>query len=171
MNVKIIIMGCGCNKGKKNKPTTNILKETLQKAVAESKGEPINIVAPVKNGKLQTPKLVDKATMDRVKKNQDARIKEHKEGVKPPSLMKRAFNFAKATKEYVKDGMQNVDKAIYIKRLEICKRCPIFNAEKGTCNKCGCFMEIKAKWKVSTCPDEPSRWPDPNIKVKEYGDN
>ena len=35
------------------------------------------------------------------------------------------------------------------------------------CGKCGCLVQHKAKWQTTTCPDEPSRWPQKN-KIKDY---
>ena len=82
-----------------------------------------------------------------------------KKEVEKPGFVKKAFNFAKATSEYVRNGMQNVNAEMYKARLDICKTCPIFDEKKGTCTKCGCYIEVKAKWATSTCPDDPPRWP------------
>lgn len=38
------------------------------------------------------------------------------------------------------------------KRFDICKECPLFNAELGICEDCGCFMENKTKQKGAECP-------------------
>jgi|9_EtaG_2_1085328.scaffolds.fasta_scaffold02248_8 hypothetical protein len=74
---------------------------------------------------------------------------------KMPSLTKRAFNFAKSATEYVRSGMQNVSETQYETRLKICEVCPFRKDTK--CSKCGCYIEVKAKWSTSTCPD--NRWP------------
>jgi len=74
---------------------------------------------------------------------------------KMPNLAKRAFSFAKSATEYVRSGMENVSEAQYETRLKICEVCPF---RKDTqCTKCGCYIELKAKWATSTCPD--NRWP------------
>jgi len=76
-------------------------------------------------------------------------------GGKMPSLAKRAFSFAKSATEYVRSGMENVSETQYETRLKICEVCPF---RKDTqCTKCGCYIELKAKWATSTCPD--NRWP------------
>tara|TARA_R110002012_G_scaffold261340_1_gene443215 strand:+ start:12205 stop:12747 length:543 start_codon:yes stop_codon:yes gene_type:complete len=174
-------MGCGC--GKKKGPgvdnTSDALKKTLTtQMLRANKNEPINIVAPVnrKTGQVTNPRVVSKAQFDKFQAQQKQReaIERNKNPhikppTTPPSLLKRAFNFAKATKEYVSSGMHDVSKEMYAKRLTICKRCPIFNAKTSTCTKCGCFMTVKAKWATSTCPDTPSRWPE--VKISKDGNN
>jgi hypothetical protein len=37
--------------------------------------------------------------------------------------------------------------------------CPHLKKEATPrCGLCGCLVEMKAKWKTTTCPDKPSRW-------------
>jgi len=166
-------MGCGCSKKKSpgvQTTSSNLLKKTLANAALRAKkNEPINIVAPVKDGKVTKPRVVSQEEMDKFQARQKQKNPLVKPPVTPPSLMKRAFNFAKATSEYVKSGMHDVSEEMYAKRLTICKRCPIFNAKTGTCTNCGCFMTVKAKWATSTCPDTPSRWPE--VKINKDGNN
>ena len=85
---------------------------------------------------------------------------------KMPSMAKRAFNFAKSATDYVRSGMDNVEEEVYHTRLSICNDCPF--RKKSTCTKCGCFIEVKARWSVSTCPD--NRWPQ-LIKNNKDGNN
>ena len=42
------------------------------------------------------------------------------------------------------------------KRLDTCNDCSQFNKESKRCYLCGCFMEQKIKFTVSTCP--ASKW-------------
>jgi hypothetical protein len=37
-------------------------------------------------------------------------------------------------------------------RLNICLSCPDLIKLTKTCSKCGCFMELKTKVKMSVCP-------------------
>lgn len=39
---------------------------------------------------------------------------------------------------------------IYKKRLHICKQCDYLVA--GTCQACGCYVELRAAVKISRCP-------------------
>ena len=43
-----------------------------------------------------------------------------------------------------------VAKEEYERRLSICKECEKLNA--GTCNACGCYVELRALTAVSHCP-------------------
>lgn len=45
-----------------------------------------------------------------------------------------------------------VDDGEYDRRLAICKECEKLNA--GTCNACGCYVELRATAKVSHCPNK-----------------
>ena len=38
----------------------------------------------------------------------------------------------------------------YEMRLNICKNCDLLNA--GTCNACGCYVELRAAAKAGSCP-------------------
>ena len=83
------------------------------------------------------------------------KIPETKPETKMPSLAKRAFSFAKSATDYVRSGMENVSETQYQTRLKICEVCTF--RKDSTCTKCGCFIEVKAKWATSECPDK--RWP------------
>lgn len=43
-----------------------------------------------------------------------------------------------------------VDDDEYDRRLSICKECE--SLDRGTCNKCGCYVELRAAAKSSDCP-------------------
>lgn len=45
---------------------------------------------------------------------------------------------------------ERVTEKIYEDRLKICLECEHLNA--GTCNACGCYVELRALAKVSRCP-------------------
>lgn len=77
---------------------------------------------------------------------------------KLPSIFKMAANFAKDLTKYVKEGAPNVTHKQYLARLETCKKCPHLIAPTMRCGKCGCMLEHKAKWRTTTCPDNPQRW-------------
>lgn len=55
--------------------------------------------------------------------------------------------------EKYKSAIKNEDKVpeeMYEKRLTICKDCEKLN--DGTCNACGCYVELRALSKSSGCP-------------------
>ena len=43
-----------------------------------------------------------------------------------------------------------VSENLYETRLAICKDCELLNA--GTCNGCGCYVELRALSKTGKCP-------------------
>lgn len=45
-----------------------------------------------------------------------------------------------------------VSDTLYEERLSVCKTCEKLNA--GTCNSCGCYVELRALGKVSSCPNK-----------------
>ena len=77
-----------------------------------------------------------------------------------PSIFKMVKQFASEVTEYVKNGAPNVTLEQYAERLDICKSCSWYSENMARCNNCGCFLEAKAKWKTSTCPLNPPKWPD-----------
>lgn len=44
----------------------------------------------------------------------------------------------------------------YALRLSACRECG--HLQRGTCARCGCFVEIRAAKKSQRCPDVPARW-------------
>lgn len=47
-----------------------------------------------------------------------------------------------------------VEDAVYSARLAVCKECDYLN--EGTCNACGCYVELRAAAKSGNCPY--SKW-------------
>lgn len=59
--------------------------------------------------------------------------------------------------EQYKDAIKKCDKVEeekYEQRLGVCKQCDYLNS--GTCNACGCYVELRALGKLSKCPY--SKW-------------
>ncbi len=52
------------------------------------------------------------------------------------------------------DIRDKVSDAIYESRLDVCKECDYLN--EGTCNACGCYVELRAATKAGNCPY--SKW-------------
>ena len=44
------------------------------------------------------------------------------------------------------------DQELIEQRLAICKVCPAFRPKSQTCNKCGCFMQLKTTLIQAKCP-------------------
>lgn len=44
----------------------------------------------------------------------------------------------------------------YASRLARCRACE--HLQRGTCARCGCYVEIRAARKKQRCPEVPARW-------------
>lgn len=84
---------------------------------------------------------------------------------KSPSFFKKAQNFTTSVVNYVSSGMVNVSDPIKQERMAICRACPFFNSSNTTCNKCGCFLEIKTGWASEKCPE--GKWDE--VKTQSSG--
>jgi len=83
----------------------------------------------------------------------------------PPSLIQKAQNFATSVVNHISNGMVKVSDPIKKERMEICRACPFFNASNTTCNKCGCFLEVKTGWASEKCPE--GKWDE--VKTQSSG--
>lgn len=82
----------------------------------------------------------------------------------PPVLVPTFKDMAFSLTQAVKDNLQQIamrgvllaEEDEVNKRIEICKACEFFMRHQDRCSKCGCYMNIKARLKVSKCP--VSKW-------------
>ena len=89
-----------------------------------------------------------------------------RKAVEPPSLVRRAFNYAAAIFNYVRKGRPVVSEKEAARRLAICtggetgSPCDWYNAEKGVCGhvKCGCPLVRKVVLSTEHCPLSPPKW-------------
>lgn len=51
---------------------------------------------------------------------------------------------------------ERTSEKIYNARLEACRQCD--HLVRGTCMKCGCYVEVRAAGRNGGCPDTPDRW-------------
>ena len=77
--------------------------------------------------------------------------------MKKPSFLDMIKNFASEITEYAKKGAPNVTESEYAERVQECDACPHLDRENMRCGLWGCFVEHKARWQTSNCPDH--RWP------------
>ena len=75
-----------------------------------------------------------------------------------PSVIQMGWNLTKAIAMHVKDGMSKVSTKEYEERLKICDDCPLRDKNRCTHMKCGCKLNLKARWKSEKCPD--GKWPE-----------
>tara|TARA_R100001594_G_scaffold139074_1_gene183170 strand:+ start:398 stop:634 length:237 start_codon:yes stop_codon:yes gene_type:complete len=71
-----------------------------------------------------------------------------------PSFLSMVKSIAKDTANWVKNGAKKVSKEEYIRRAEVCDSCVHFIHKSNTCGVCGCWMDVKAKWKTTKCPKD-----------------
>ena len=82
-----------------------------------------------------------------------------------PSFREMLSNFSRDLFEYAKAGAPNVNEDTYKARLQECDACPHLKRDEMRCGLCGCYIEHKAKWRTSNCPDD--RWKKANIDDRE----
>ncbi len=63
------------------------------------------------------------------------------------------YEYVKKTRAMLPDADRASDE-LYEKRIDVCKECDSLLA--GTCQKCGCYVEIRAALKSNACPVK--RW-------------
>ncbi len=69
-----------------------------------------------------------------------------------------AEELLKSVRELI-DGLghdERADEATYQARLKLCMSCD--SLVSGTCQKCGCFVELRAAKRTQYCPSEDKRW-------------
>jgi len=77
------------------------------------------------------------------------------EPLKPPPLMRQAWNLAQSLTDFVADGCKTVTEDQYRQRLEICDGCRF--RRKSRCVRCGCYLVLKARGRAFRCPAD--KWP------------
>jgi hypothetical protein len=69
-----------------------------------------------------------------------------------PSLLQQAASAAKAAARFAASGFAIASAEEAERRMAICRTCPEFNAIDVRCYQCGCFLKVKVKDQVETCP-------------------
>lgn len=100
--------------------------------------------------------------IERLLKLANKRIEERKKGLprslpvtnqKKPSIIEKGVNFVKSAVKHVANGMKKVSKKEMNRRIDICKGCEFFtDGDRPRCSKCGCHLNIKARWESAHCP-------------------
>ena len=57
-----------------------------------------------------------------------------------------------STIKYIEDGAIDVSEDIFNNRISICSSCHLYDVNRKKCTKCGCFLDIKARWATESCP-------------------
>jgi hypothetical protein len=72
-----------------------------------------------------------------------------------PPILSSLWNLAKSLEVFIVDGCRTVTKEQYETRLTVCDRCDF--RRENRCLKCGCWIALKARGRVFTCPE--GLWP------------
>jgi len=75
--------------------------------------------------------------------------------VKPPPVVRQAWNFARAVADFMRDGMKLVSHEEHRQPLETCDSCE--PRRGGRCMRCGCRLRVKARGHAFRCPLD--KWP------------
>lgn len=75
--------------------------------------------------------------------------------VEPPSLLRKAANFAGALAGHAAAGFPQAPPEVLTERLATCQTCE--HLDGRACRVCGCFVGEKAKWAEQECP--VGKWP------------
>lgn len=71
-----------------------------------------------------------------------------------PDALRKIVNFGKAAVAHVATGAAAADEETFASRMECCAKCDLYDSETKSClhRRCGCRIEIKARWKEQSCP-------------------
>lgn len=77
----------------------------------------------------------------------------NKDQKKLPPLKRMAKTFLDSSYKQLRAGNpQRTDEEI-ARIKDICMECPHLIKEKMRCSKCGCFVDVKARWQTAHCPE------------------
>jgi len=80
----------------------------------------------------------------------DSKIWERRAPPQPPSAKEMAKGFMSSAGEVITSGIKFADDKTYQARMESCQPCEFFVNKR--CMRCGCYMNIKAKFAAMHCP-------------------
>lgn len=69
-----------------------------------------------------------------------------------PSLARQAANLVGAAGRFVASGLKLVRQTEYDRRRTICVECPLYDAVRDRCARCGCSVAVKPWLKAEHCP-------------------
>ena len=73
--------------------------------------------------------------------------------MKKPGKLKKLSNFTLAAAKFAAGGFIESSKEVYDSRVLTCLACKYYDLDTDDCNKCGCPIEVKAKWSTESCPE------------------
>jgi ribosomal protein L32 len=79
-------------------------------------------------------------------------VKKEKETVNI-NIFKKTTNISKSFLNHMMNGFRPVNNSVRQERLDICKKCELYQESNKTCKECGCYLEIKTSWVSESCPE------------------
>jgi hypothetical protein len=76
--------------------------------------------------------------------------------MKKPGKLKKLSNFTLAAAKFAAGGFIESSKEVYDSRVLTCLACKYYDVDTDDCLKCGCPIEVKAKWNTESCPE--NKW-------------
>jgi hypothetical protein len=73
-----------------------------------------------------------------------------------PRMAQKAWSLATSIAAFVADGCSTIAHDVFRTRLETCDGCD--RRRDNKCLECGCYLPIKARWRVMQCP--LGKWPE-----------
>ena len=61
-------------------------------------------------------------------------------------------SFTRDISAFASSGAKTLENDKYEARMAVCSTCEHFEAQSTRCGKCGCFMSLKARMAVASCP-------------------
>lgn len=81
------------------------------------------------------------------------------------NMINKVVNLSKAVIGHAANNFQLVSGDLLNNRRSICNSCNEFDAKNITCNKCGCFINIKTQWASEKCPLDKWGVEEPNAAI------
>src|SRR5207248_693358 len=81
-----------------------------------------------------------------------------------PGLAQQTWNLATSVAAFIADGCRTITPEEFAARLSTCDGCD--RRRENRCLACGCYLPIKARWRVMKCP--LAKWP-PAVEAPRDG--
>ena len=79
-------------------------------------------------------------------------------------MIERILSFNESLNKYINSGQSEVTDQVFFRRMKVCNGCEFYKKTLSRCDKCGCFLHIKARWATEKCP--LNKW-DPEVATEQ----
>lgn len=67
-------------------------------------------------------------------------------------MIEKLISFNESLNNYINSEQPEVTDQVFFRRMVVCKDCEFYKKTLSRCDKCGCFLHIKARWATEKCP-------------------